>query len=155
MKLAPAARKTMMSGFRKTGSRSTEWKLRSSLMRSRISGWTMNCRKVAGTPDFWFSGKSLAVFVDGCFWHGCSRCCRIPKRNRQYWKQKIGGNVARDRRLNRALAKAKIEVVRIWEHELTKSSNLQPIIERIRGILTNNKVPARTTLFWARLAEKR
>src|SRR5258708_5635816 len=136
IKLSSSARKLMMSGFRKIGSRSTEWRLRSALMRSGISGWQMNRRDVIGTPDFWFSQHALAIFVDGCFWHGCSRCCRIPQRNQQYWNAKIAGNTARDRRLNRALSRANIRFLRIWEHDLASSTNSFRVIKQIQNILS-------------------
>jgi DNA mismatch endonuclease, patch repair protein len=67
--------------------------------------------------DLVFPRERVAVFVDGCFWHGCAAHGRLPKTNRDYWRPKIGRNVARDRRNDRALAQAGWVVIRAWEHE--------------------------------------
>jgi len=60
----------------------------------------------------------VAVFVDGCFWHGCPRHCRLPAGNRAFWKTKFAKNQARDRRVNRQLRRLGWRVLRIWEHAL-------------------------------------
>jgi DNA mismatch endonuclease, patch repair protein len=67
--------------------------------------------------DIVFTRRRLAVFVDGCFWHGCPAHCRMPARNRDYWEAKIGRNRERDERVTTALTAAGWRVVRIWEHE--------------------------------------
>ena len=71
-------------------------------------------------PDIAFTARKVAVFVDGCFWHGCARHCKFPAGNRAFWEKKLSGNQARDRRVNRALRKLGWRVVRIWEHDLVK-----------------------------------
>ena len=63
-----------------------------------------------------------AVFVDGCFWHGCPKHGTQPKSNAAFWRKKIAGNKSRDRRVNDALRKLGWKVTRIWEHELAKRS---------------------------------
>jgi len=68
-------------------------------------------------PDIVFTRVSLCVFVDGCFWHRCPIHATDPKRNASYWTPKLAANVARDRRVDAALAAAKWKVVRVWEHE--------------------------------------
>ncbi|HEX2575485.1 MAG TPA: very short patch repair endonuclease, partial [Aquihabitans sp.] len=68
-------------------------------------------------PDVVFTRVRVAVFVDGCFWHGCPEHQHVPKRNRDYWVPKLQANVARDRRVDAALEAAGWEVVRAWEHE--------------------------------------
>ena len=78
--------------------------------RAPLSG--LRCR-----ADLVFPRERVAVFVDGCFWHGCAQHGRLPKTNRSYWRPKIGRNVARDRRNNQALAQAGWVVIRAWEHE--------------------------------------
>ena len=70
--------------------------------------------------DFVFRQARLAVFVDGCFWHGCPRHGTQPKGNAAFWRNKISRNQARDRRVNRALRRANWRVVRIWECALHK-----------------------------------
>lgn len=72
---------------------------------------------VSVRPDIVFTRWKVAVFVDGCFWHGCSEHQVIPRTNRAYWVPKLASNVERDRRVDAALRQAGWEVVRIWEHE--------------------------------------
>jgi DNA mismatch endonuclease, patch repair protein len=64
-----------------------------------------------------FRPARVAVFIDGCFWHGCPLHSRPPKTNKEYWTAKIGGNTARDRQTNRLLADAGWKVIRAWEHD--------------------------------------
>lgn len=71
----------------------------------------------APTPDLLFSRERVAVFVDGCFWHGCPEHGTSPTTNSGYWTTKIARNQARDLRNNAELALAGWTVVRIWEHE--------------------------------------
>lgn len=66
--------------------------------------------------DVVFTRWMVAIFVDGCFWHGCPEHQRLPKPNRDYWVPKLAANVERDRRVDDALAEAGWAVVRIWEH---------------------------------------
>ena len=68
-------------------------------------------------PDLVFKGARVAVFVDGCFWHGCPDHCRKPGSNVEYWHGKIDRNRARDLRNEEALTAAGWIVVRVWEHE--------------------------------------
>ena len=76
---------------------------------------------------------ALFVFIDGCFWHGCPKHCRMPSSNVRYWKQKISGNRKRDERTSRHLKRDGWKVVSVWEHDV--KNNLQKTIERIlRGI---------------------
>jgi DNA mismatch endonuclease (patch repair protein) len=124
-----------MAAIRKRGNRSTEWRLRAALMRNSISGWTLHESQVLGCPDFWFEDLRLAVFVDGCFWHGCKRCCRPPKSNTSYWRPKILRNIHRDRAQGRALRKANIRVIRIWEHDLATLASRQSAISRLTEAL--------------------
>ena len=69
-------------------------------------------------PDFVFRELRVAVFVDGCFWHGCPKCYIRPGQNRKFWDAKHAGNKERDRKVNRALKAAGWRVLRIWEHEM-------------------------------------
>ena len=69
------------------------------------------------TADVVFASVHIAVFVDGCFWHGCPEHGVRPRTNRDYWDAKIARNVARDRRNDEALDAAGWTVVRVWEHE--------------------------------------
>jgi DNA mismatch endonuclease (patch repair protein) len=67
--------------------------------------------------DIVLTAARIAVFVDGCFWHGCPDHHRSPRRNPEYWGPKIASNIARDRRVDDALALEGWTVVRVWEHE--------------------------------------
>jgi DNA mismatch endonuclease (patch repair protein) len=68
-----------------------------------------------------FPKQKVAVFVDGCFWHGCPKCYPRPKTNRKFWDKKRADNMARDRRVNRQLRLQGWKVIRIWQHPLKKS----------------------------------
>lgn len=107
-----------MSAVRSQNNRSTEARLRLSLVRHGVRGWTMHAKDVEGKPDFYFGDQSLAVFVDGCFWHGCPQCGHYPKSNAAFWRVKIDRNRERDAQTTRRLRAKKIRVLRFWEHEL-------------------------------------
>jgi DNA mismatch endonuclease, patch repair protein len=68
-------------------------------------------------PDIVFTRRKVAVFVDGCFWHGCPQHGTQPKANAGYWSVKISENRDRDRRNTEDLERLGWRVVRIWEHE--------------------------------------
>jgi DNA mismatch endonuclease (patch repair protein) len=68
-------------------------------------------------PDIVFTKQKVAVFVDGCFWHGCPEHRVIPKSNQDYWVPKLARNVDRDREVDEALASEGWTIVRVWEHE--------------------------------------
>jgi DNA mismatch endonuclease, patch repair protein len=121
-----------MRAVRSRGNKATEAKLAGAFRQNKIAGWRRQIALV-GNPDFVFSKSKLAVFVDGCFWHGCRKHCRMPKGNLSYWKTKIEGNRVRDRYVGRQLRRRGWHVMRVWEHELAK--NPQQCVERIREIL--------------------
>jgi DNA mismatch endonuclease (patch repair protein) len=73
-------------------------------------------------PDIVFSRRSVAVFIDGCFWHRCPEHAVLPKANRDYWEPKLRRNVERDREVDVALQQAGWRVVRIWEHVPTEEA---------------------------------
>ena len=68
--------------------------------------------------DFTFRRERVALFVDGCFWHGCPKHGTMPAGNRAFWKAKLARNTERDRTVTRALRQAGWTVLRIWEHDL-------------------------------------
>jgi len=72
---------------------------------------------VRSRADLVFSRARLAVFVDGCFWHGCPDHGRLPTANRDWWQRKIEGNMTRDSLVDQRLDDAGWTVVRVWEHE--------------------------------------
>ncbi|MEU7860188.1 very short patch repair endonuclease [Nonomuraea sp. NPDC049141] len=67
--------------------------------------------------DMVFTVTKVAVFSDGCFWHGCPDHYRASRRNDQYWNDKFASNQARDRDTDRVLTDAGWLVIRVWEHE--------------------------------------
>ena len=136
-----AKRSEVMSRIRGRGNKDTELALAKLLRRHRITGWrrhiTIRGRAVLPRgpniraaqqhrttfrvrPDFVFKQARLAVFVDGCFWHGCPKHATQPKNNRAFWRRKLAGNKQRDEVVNLALWKSGWRVIRIWEHELPR-----------------------------------
>src|SRR5262245_22186249 len=101
-----------MGSVRGKGNKTTERRLRSALVRAGVSGWTMHPSDVKGSPDFFFSASRLAVFVDGCFWHGCPECGHFPSVNASFWRAKIERNQQRDRNTTDLLGAAGITVLR-------------------------------------------
>ncbi|MDR2566527.1 MAG: very short patch repair endonuclease [Bifidobacteriaceae bacterium] len=69
------------------------------------------------TADIVFPGRRVAVFIDGCFWHGCPEHHRLPKTHTDYWQSKIARNTARDTHVAQVLETAGWTVLRFWEHE--------------------------------------
>jgi DNA mismatch endonuclease (patch repair protein) len=94
---------------------------------------------VRRTADLVFTRAKVAVFVDGCFWHGCPEHYRPAKRNTEFWAAKIDGNIARDADTDARLKLAGWRVIRVWEHE-------QPSIAaaRIKAVVGGDACPPRT-----------
>lgn len=80
-----------------------------------------------------FPRAKVAVFVDGCFWHGCPEHHRPAKRNAEFWTTKIQGNIARDADTDHRLKQAGWRIVRVWEHE-PPSTAADKIRTIVRGI---------------------
>lgn len=115
--LSPVERSALMALIRGKGNASTELRLVAALRAAGIRGWRRGSR-LPGRPDFTFAAIRLAVFVDGCFWHGCPRHHRLPRTRRAFWKAKVDANRRRDRRVDRELRALGWSVLRIWEHDL-------------------------------------
>lgn len=109
-------RSQVMARVRSRENKATEILMLGLLRKNKITGWRRHAN-IFGKPDFVFCSLRVALFVDGCFWHGCVRHYRMPISNRVYWRKKVARNVMRDRRVNRALRQDGWTVVRIWEHE--------------------------------------
>lgn len=111
-------RSQLMSRIGSTDNKSTEWRLAGLLRNHKVSGWRRHV-ELPGRPDFAWPREKVAVFVDGCFWHGhdCNRNLR-PKTNRAAWADKIARNRSRDRRVSRELRARGWSVVRIWECQM-------------------------------------
>jgi len=111
---------------------------------------TMN-NQLTVRPDFVFRKLRTVIFVDGCFWHGCPRHCkyakwltssapahhppspigRLRRTGRAFWRRKLAANQKRDQLVNRSLRKAGWQVLRVWEHELTRQNETR-LLRRIR-----------------------
>ena len=122
-------RSKVMSQIRSSGNKDTELALIRIFRTNQMTGWRRN-HNLEGKPDFVFPKDRLALFVDGCFWHGCPAHSRPPKSNQLYWREKLLRNKRRDLLVGRRLRKQGWRVLRIWEHELVLK-NLTRLIKRI------------------------
>src|ERR1700677_4785133 len=124
-----AKRSQVMAAIRHRNNRSTERTFAALLRQFRVSGWTLHSSEVVGKPDFYFSSRRIAVFIDGCFWDRCPRCFRAPRQNASFWAAKIERNRLRDRKVTRMLRREGIKVIRLWEHDLeSRTPKVQAII---------------------------
>lgn len=132
-KVDALTRSRTMAAVRSKGNRSTEWRLRPFLVKAGIRGWKVQALGLPGKPDFIFCKERIAVYVDGCFWHGCSKCCRLPQSNRKYWIAKITRNKKRDKENIRRIIALGWQAVRLWEHEL--KANPVACVKKIRALI--------------------
>jgi DNA mismatch endonuclease (patch repair protein) len=115
---APAARSRTMRAIKGSGNLTTEVRFRLALVRAGIRGWRVRPKGFPGTPDFVFDRRRVAIFADGCFWHG-SQCGRSAvATNAAFWAEKLKLNRSKDRRTTRLLRKGGWIVFRVWEHEI-------------------------------------
>jgi DNA mismatch endonuclease (patch repair protein) len=84
---------------------------------------------ISGRPDIVFRRRRVAVFVDGCFWHGCPRHGVRPKTNTEFWRDKLDKNIARDKKVTASLQAEGWTVIRIWEHQVRQ--NISKAVERV------------------------
>lgn len=140
-KYAPTAfgrlsRSELMARVGSSRNTTTELKLLTLLRREKVKGWRRNYL-LLGKPDFVFPIMKIAVFVDGCFWHGhnCKRNL-TPKSNVSAWQEKILGNRRRDHSVTRRLRLSGWRVIRIWECSLAR----RPLncVRRIQRALIDN-----------------
>lgn len=117
-------RSQIMSKVKSKKNKSTELKLIAFFKSRKIIGWRRNS-KLFGKPDFVFPALRVAIFVDGCFWHG--HTCRnvTPASNKDYWTAKIDRNKKRDILVSETLTAKNWKVVRIWECALRKQDILE------------------------------
>lgn len=116
-------RSNIMRSVKSRNNKSTEIKLLNFFKIHKINGWRRSF-ELFGKPDFVFPKDRIAVFVDGCFWHG-HNCRNInPKNNKNYWQQKITKNKKRDILVNKTLKNKNWKIIRIKECELKKENIL-------------------------------
>lgn len=131
-------RSKIMAAVKSRGNVSTEGAVRRIFLSNGITGWRRHLSSIPGKPDFAFRSARVAVFVDGCFWHGCSSCRRniTPSANKTYWRTKIKKNQTRDQRIDAELRKSRWRVIRIWEHDIAKAP--AKVARRVRNLLAEN-----------------
>jgi len=146
-------RSDVMARIRGAGNKDTELRLSQIFRTNGITGWRRSCvirgrkaeeerqtKPFSVRPDFVFPTLKTAVFVDGCFWHGCPKHATWPKTRASFWLAKITGNKARDRRVNRELRRLGWNVVRIWEHELRRKDEAR-LLRKLRTHLCPHRPP--------------
>jgi len=162
--LTQRERSKLMAKIRSRGNKGTEVALAKLFRRNKITGWRRQVRisverrrskdesrnvsrarpstfdpRLAVRPDFVFRQVRLALFVDGCFWHGCPKHGTKPKGNAAFWRRKFSRNIARDKLVTRTLRRSGWRVLRIWEHTLRlatkKPRNEARLLQRIQRSL--------------------
>ncbi|MCE0485435.1 very short patch repair endonuclease [Ornithinimicrobium sp. EGI L100131] len=98
-------------------------------------------KAVRRTADVVFPRCKIAVFVDGCFWHGCPDHYRAPSTNEGYWAAKLSRNVARDAQVNGLLRDHGWTVVRVWEHEPLEQA-VARVVLAVRSVSGNDVASA-------------
>lgn len=129
-------RSSVMSKVRSKGNKSTELRLVKVFREHGITGWQRNY-PVKGHPDFVFQKRRIAIFVDGCFWHGHDCRNTRPKDNEEFWKTKRQRNIEHDKAVTTAFQQRGWRVLRIWECEL-KRKTLPDLLIKIAGVMTQN-----------------
>jgi len=126
-------RSEIMSVIRSKGNKSTELKIIQFFKDNNIIGWRRNY-KVKGHPDFIFLNRKIAIFVDGCFWHGHDCRNTRPADNSDYWQNKRERNIKHDKEITALFESRGWTVIRIWECEL-KKSNASRLMEKLNILL--------------------
>lgn len=122
-------RSDIMSKVRSNNNKSTELALIKFFKENHITGWKRNY-PVKGHPDFVFLDKKIAVFVDGCFWHGHDCRNTRPSDNDEYWQKKRERNIKHDKEVTAMFENRGWTVIRIWECEL-KNKNRSALINKL------------------------
>lgn len=100
--------------------------MRALLSSAGVRGYRLNHRGTPGRPDVTFVGRKVAVFVHGCYWHGCPHCTpSMPRTHSAWWRRKIGANQMRDARKTTVLRKLGWSVTVVWECRLRESPRAQ------------------------------
>ena len=121
-----AKRSEIMKKVRSKNNKSTELKLIQIFKENNIHGWRRNY-KVKGHPDFVFLNKKIAIFVDGCFWHGHDCRNTKPKDNQEYWDKKRERNMKHDKEITEYFENRGWTVIRIWDCELKNKKALEKL----------------------------
>lgn len=136
-------RSQIMQKVKSNGNLSTEIKLISVFSANGLHGWKRHYR-VKGRPDFVFLDKRIAIFVDGCFWHGHDCRNTRPSDNKEYWDKKRERNMKHDRDVTAMFEARGWTVIRIWECEL-KKKNIDKLMKKLLPLLLDNRTIAEDT----------
>lgn len=127
-------RSAIMQKIKSKGNKSTEICLIQVFQGQGIKGWRRGY-PVKGHPDFVFLKKRVAIFVDGCFWHGHDCRNTRPEENKDFWMKKIGRNIEHDKAVTKMFTDRGWKVLRIWECEL-KKKNREILLAKLNDILS-------------------
>lgn len=130
-------RSDIMRKVHSNGNKTTELRLIEIFKQYNISGWR-RFYKVKGHPDFVFLEKKIAIFLDGCFWHGHNCRNLTPQNNKEYWEKKKNRNIYHDKEITNLFEKRGWTVLRIWECEL-KNRNIDITMKKILEKLNSNR----------------
>ena len=139
-----SARSELMSRIGSSDTR-PEMRLRRRLWAEGFR-YRVNMKTEGGRPDLVFKGPKVAVFVDGCFWHGCPDHYVRPRTRPDFWSRKLATNVARDRRQTLALEGAGWTVCRFWEHEVFVG--LDRVVDIITAVVRSGARPTCSQPRW-------
>ena len=126
-------RSQLMSSVRSKKNKTTELRLIEIFKQESITGWRRNY-KVKGHPDFVFLDKKIAIFVDGCFWHGHDCRNTRPADNAEFWQKKRERNIKHDKEVTELFEKRGWTVIRIWECEL-KKKNYEALLSKLELLI--------------------
>lgn len=124
--VSKAKRSRIMSSIAGRGNETTELTLARALRHAGITGWRRH-GSLPGTPDFFWPKLRVALFVDGCFWHGCPRHYKAPTTREVFWTEKLRSNRLRDRRVARRLRAQGWSVIRVWECRVSSPGTLSRV----------------------------
>lgn len=136
----PLVRSRTMAAIKGKHNLSTDIQFRMALVRMGIKNWVTHS-DLPGKPDVYFPKKRLAIFLDGCFWHGCNKCGHIPKTNSLFWATKLSRTKSRDAKTTRLLRKQGIDVIRVWEHSLKNNKQMIKILHAISRYNSQTESP--------------
>jgi len=137
--LTPEHRKKAMRAVKSKGTK-PERILFSMLAGMHLNGWKKNVDNLTGKPDVVFYKNKVAIFVDGCFWHGCSICKKIPDSNKEYWQRKINRNIELSKEYTFILEDEGWIVIRLWEHQLYDLNERNKIRLKIKDTLMKEPI---------------
>jgi len=102
-------------------------------LRSEGKRYRIHDSSVFGTPDISNKTKNVAVFIDGCFWHGCKKCYKEPKSNTEFWRNKILRNQKRRKLVYSTLRRQGTRTLQFWEHQVIR--NPETVVKSISRFL--------------------